>query len=67
MFLKNFVFISPEITLFHLEKEHHSSLSSGIVSLLLIIFGAALAIIFSLDLIETKNAVDIIQKHAKKI
>jgi hypothetical protein len=66
MFLKNFDFISPEITLFHLEKERHSSLFSGIVSLLLIIFGAALAVIFSLDLIERKNPVAYYSKTWEK-
>ena len=55
MFIKNFDFLSPEITLFHLQKDQHSSLFSGIVSLLLIIFGGILAVIFSLDLIERKN------------
>ncbi len=55
MFIKNFDFLSPDITLYHLEKDQHSSLFSGIVSLLLILFGGILAVIFSLDLIERKN------------
>ena len=55
MFIKNFDFLSPEITLFHLGKDQHSSIFSGLVSLLLIIFGGILAVIFSLDLIERKN------------
>ena len=55
MFLKNCDFISPEITLHFKGETHHSSIFSGIASIILFILGVSLSIFFSMDLLFKKN------------
>jgi len=55
MFLKNCDFISPEITLHFQGETHHSSIFSGIASIILFILALSLSIFFSLDLLFKKN------------
>ena len=55
MFFKKFDFLSPEIYLFYNGFERHSSIFSGILSLLLFIFILFLIVILSIDFIYKKN------------
>ena len=55
MFFKKFDFLSPEIYLFYNGFERHSSIFSGILSLLLFIFILILIVILSIDFIYKKN------------
>ena len=55
MFLSKFDFISPEINLFYKGKERHSSIASGILSILLFIFIIFLIIYLSIDCIGKLN------------
>ena len=55
MFLRNFDFLSPEITLFYKGNERHSSISSGIITLLLFFFIIFLINFLSIDFIFKKN------------
>ena len=55
MFLSKFDFISPEINLFYKGKERHSSIASGILSILLLIVIIALIIYLSIDCIGKLN------------
>ena len=56
MILKNFDFISPQITLFYNRMESHSSIFTGIISIIVLIICIAAAIVLSLDIIFKKNA-----------
>ena len=55
MFLSKFDFISPEINLFYKGKERHSSIASGILSILLFFFIIFLIIYLSIDCIGKIN------------
>ncbi len=55
MFLSKFDFISPEINLFYKGKERHSSIASGILSILLFFFIIFLIIYLSIDCIGKLN------------
>ena len=55
MFVKKFDFLSPKITLYYKGSSSHSSILSGIISIISIIVIFSLSIYFSLDLIERKN------------
>ena len=55
MFLSNFDFLSPEITLFYKGNERHSSIFSGIITILLFFFIIFLIIFLSIDFIFKKN------------
>ena len=55
MFVKKFDFLSPKITLYYKGSFSHSSILSGILSIISIIVIFSLSIYFSLDLIERKN------------
>ena len=63
MFLSKFDFISSEITLYYRGKERHSSISSGIISILLIIFIIALLLYLSFDFLFKKNPSSIFYKN----
>ena len=49
MFFKQFDLISPDITLYFKGQEKHSSIISGIISLLIIFLGSSLGIIVAGD------------------
>jgi len=55
MFLSKFDIISPDICLFYKGKEKHSSIASGILSILLLIVIIALIIYLSIDCIGKLN------------
>lgn len=55
MFIKRLDFISPPITIYHQGYLSHSSIMSGIISIFSVSFIIALAIYFSLELIERKD------------
>lgn len=55
MFVKKFDFLSPKITLYYKGSSSHSSILSGILSIISVIAIFSLSIYFSLDLIERKN------------
>ena len=55
MILKNFDFISPPITLFYHGMESHSSIYTGIISLIVLIICIISAIILSLDIFLKRN------------
>ena len=55
MILSNFDFLSPEITLFYKGNERHSSIFSGITTILLFLFVIFLIIFLSIDFIFKKN------------
>ena len=55
MFIKRLDFISPPVTFYHQGYLSHSSIISGIISIISIAFIFALAIYFSLDIIN-RNA-----------
>ena len=55
MIIKNFDFISPPITLFYHGMESHSSIYTGIISLIILIICIISAIILSLDIFLKRN------------
>ena len=55
MIIKNFDFISPPITLFYHGMESHSSIYTGIISLIVLIICIISAIILSLDIFLKRN------------
>ena len=55
MFLKKLDFISPEITLYYRGSENHSSIISGILSILMGIFIVFLIGYLSIDVFAKKN------------
>ena len=55
MFLSNFDLLSPEITLFYKGNERHSSIFSGIITILLFFFIIFLIMFLSIDFIFKKN------------
>ena len=55
MFISNFDLLSPEITLFYKGNERHSSISSGIITILLFLFIIFLIIFLSIDFILKRN------------
>ena len=55
MFAKKFDFLSPKITLYYKGSPSHSSILSGILSIISIIVIFSFSIYFSLDLIQRKN------------
>ena len=55
MIIKNFDFISPPITLFYHGMESHSSIYTGIISLIVLIICLISAIILSLDIFLKRN------------
>ena len=54
-FLSNFDFVSPEITLFYEKKSRHSSLSSGIISVILILLIIIFTLYVSSDFLFRQN------------
>ena len=55
MFIKRLDFISPPVTFYHQGYLSHSSIISGIISIISVSFIFALAIYFSLDLIKRRD------------
>ena len=55
MFIANFDFLSPKITLFYERDERHSSIASGIVSICLFILILVLVAYLSIDFLFKKN------------
>ena len=55
MFIRNLDYLSPSITLYHEGSLSHSSIVSGILSIMSFILIIAVAIYFSLDLIQRRN------------
>ena len=55
MFLQNFDFISPNITLYYHNKKQHSSISSGIFSIIILVIIFSLIFFLSLDFLLLKN------------
>ena len=55
MFLYKFDYLSPEITLFYRGNERHSSIFSGLLTILLGLFIIFLIIVLSIDFIFKKN------------
>ena len=55
MFLKKFDIISPRISIYHKGSLIHSSVFSGIISIISVLFIFAIAIYYSLDIILKKN------------
>ena len=55
MFIKRLDFISPPVTFYHQGYLSHSSIISGIISIISIAFIFALAIYFSLDIIKRND------------
>jgi len=55
MFIRNLDYLSPPITLYHEGSLSHSSIVSGILSFISFILIIAIAVYFSLDLIQRKN------------
>ena len=55
MFIKQFDFISPKVTFYFQGLLHHSSILSGILSIISMIFIIILAIYYSLEIIERKD------------
>ena len=55
MFLRKFDFLSPEITLLYKGNERHSSISSGIITILLFFFIIFLINFLSIDFFLKKN------------
>ena len=55
MFIKQFDFISPRVTFYFKGKLYHSSLLSGILSIISIIFIFILAIYYALEIIKRKD------------
>ena len=63
MILKNFDFISPPITLFFHGMNSHSSIFTGIISLIVLIICLIGANILSLDIFLKRNPQFIIRKN----
>ena len=55
MFIKNLDYLSPPITFYHQGSLSHSSIVSGILSIISFILIIVIAIYFSLDIIQRKN------------
>jgi hypothetical protein len=55
MFLKRFDFISPPVTFYHQGYLSHTSIISGIISIISIALIFSLAIYFSLDIIKRND------------
>ena len=55
MFIKNFDFLSPQITLYHKGLLSHSSVVSGIISIISFIIIIIFAACYSMDLIKREN------------
>ena len=55
MFLKKFDIISPRISIYHKGSLIHSSVFSGIISIISILFIFIIVIYYSLDMIQKKN------------
>ena len=55
MFIKYLDYLSPRVTFYHKGFLSHSSIISGILSIITIIFVIALGVYFSLDIIKKKN------------
>ena len=55
MFLQNLDFISPNITLYYHNKKQHSSISSGIFSIIILVIIFSLIFFLSLDFLLLKN------------
>ena len=55
MFIKQFDFVSPKVTFFFQGSLYHSSILSGILSIISIIFIIILAVYYSLEIIQRKN------------
>ena len=63
MFIKKVDFLSPNITFYHKGALSHSSIFSGIISIISILLIILLAIYFSLDIIKRKNPKHFILIH----
>ena len=55
MFIRNLDYLSPPITFYHKDSLSHSSIVSGILSIISFMLIIAIAIYFSLDLINRTN------------
>ena len=55
MFFKKFDIISPRISIYHKGSLIHSSVFSAIISIISLLFIIAIAIYYSLDMIQKKN------------
>ena len=55
MFIRSFDYLSPPITFYHEGSLSHSSIVSGILSIFSFILIIAIAVYFSLDIIQRKN------------
>ena len=55
MFLKKFDIISPRISIYHKGSLIHSSIFSGIISIISVLFIFIIVIYYSLDMIQKKN------------
>jgi len=55
MFIKQFDFISPKVTFYYQGFLHHSSILSGILSIISMIFIILLVVYYSLEIIDKKN------------
>jgi len=55
MFIRNLDYLSPPITLYHEGSLSHSSIVSGILSFISFLLIIAIAVYFSLDLIQRRN------------
>ena len=66
MFIVNFDYISPDITLFYEGSNKHSSIFSGILSIFLTIFAFTFGYFLSIDFIFHKNPISFYYKKAIK-
>ena len=55
MFIKQFDFISPKVTFYFQGLLHHSSILSGILSIISMIFIIILVVYYSLEIIDRKD------------
>ena len=55
MFIRNLDYLSPPITFYHEGSLSHSSIVSGILSIFSFLLIIAIAVYFSLDIIQRKN------------
>lgn len=68
MFLKSCDFISPEITLYYKGRKRHTSINSGIISIILLIIIFTMSFFLSLDFLLKKNpSVFYYKKYTEKI
>ena len=58
MFIKNLDYLSPRVTFYHKGFLSHSSICSGILSIIAIVFVIILVVYYFLEIIDKK-----IQKH----